>query len=219
MRTALVLLALAATAQAVQPGAQPASFFQADETPMEKVPVVGEKFKVNPVSTSMQCVISLTIQYMLVYTALALCRTAADVFNIKYDNLPIQDILKTATYTVNFAPMLAILFLGCRMRVTWLTQGKGNPPEYVQAAMYCATYAVLAMTLCVCVIPIFTGKVFKVDVKTGDIPADAKPFDNAILGIAFTVLKYLIMLGLYIGALVVVYGIINFEPPKGTWPG
>merc|ERR1719156_494938 len=48
---------------------------------------------------------------------------------------------------------------------------------------------------------------------------DAKPFSNAAVGVAFTVLKYLIMLGLYIGALVVVYGIINFEPPKGTWPG
>merc|ERR1719392_11682 len=167
----------------------------------------------------MQCVISLTIQYFLVYTALALVRTAADTFNVKYDNLPIQDILKTATFTVNYAPMLAVLFLGCRMRVTWLTQGKGNPPEYVQAAMYCATYAVLAMTLVVCVIPVFTGKVIGVDVKTGDIPKDAKPFEQPIIAGCFTALKFLIMLGLYAGALVVVYGIINFEPPKGTWPG
>merc|ERR1719454_397794 len=167
----------------------------------------------------MKCVISLTIQYMLVYTALALCRTAADVFGVKYENLPIQDILKTATFTVSFAPMLAVLFLGCRMRVTWLTQGKGNPPEYVQVAMYCATYAVLAMTLVVCVIPVFTGKVIGVDVKTGDIPKDAKPFEQPIIAGCFTALKFLIMLGLYAGALVVVYGIINFEPPKGTWPG
>merc|ERR1719426_619494 len=112
---------------------------------------------------------------MLVYTALALVRTAADTFHIKYENLPVMDILKTACLTVSFAPMLAILFLACRMRVTWLTQGKGNPPEYVQAAMYCATYSVLAMTLCVTVIPVFTGKVFGVDPKTGDIPMDAKP--------------------------------------------
>jgi hypothetical protein len=155
---------------------------------------------------------------MAVYTALALCRTAMDLFNLKYENLPIQDILKTATLTVNFAPMLAVLFLACRMRVTWLTQGKGNPQEYVQVAMYCSTYAVLAMTLCVCVIPIFTGKVMAVDPKTGDIPMDEKPFANYWVAGAFTVLKYLIMLGLYVGALVVVYGIINFEPPKGLWP-
>merc|ERR1719421_1767657 len=75
------------------------------------------------------------------------------------------------------------------------------------------------MTLCVCVIPVMTGKVMSVDPKTGDIAKDAKPFSNAIVAAGFTLLKYLIMLGLYVGALVVVYGIINFEPPKGIWPG
>merc|ERR1719379_2430497 len=119
--------------------------------------------------------------------------------NFKYDNTPVMDILKVAAITVSYAPMLAILFLACRMRVTWLTQGKGNPPEYVQAAMYCATYAVLMMTLCVCVIPIFTGKVMKVDVKTGDIAKDEELFENWILAGLFTALKFLIMLGLYIG--------------------
>merc|ERR1719316_1702846 len=84
--------------------------------------------------------------------------------------------------------------------------------------MYCATYSVLAMTLCAVVIPIFTGKAMKVTDK-GDIDDDEKPFSNAILAGIFTVLKFLIMLGLYVGALVVVYGIITFEPPKGTWPG
>merc|ERR1719428_1223160 len=145
---------------------------------MEKVPVVGSQFKVNPVSTSMQCVVSLTIQYFIVYTALALGRTAAKSLGVDYGKTPVLDILKTATYTVNYAPMLAILFLACRMRVTWLTQGKGNPPVYVQTAMYCCTYAVLLLTLCVCVIPIFTGKVINVDPKTGDIKQDEKPFEQ-----------------------------------------
>merc|ERR1719498_1539704 len=75
------------------------------------------------------------------------------------------------------------------------------------------------MTLCVCVIPLFTGKVISVDPKTGDIPQDTEPFTFYPVAIAFTLLKYLILLGLYAGALVVVYGIINFEPPKGIWPG
>merc|ERR1719326_1393761 len=98
--------------------------------------------------------------------------------------------LKQATYSVNFCPMLAVLFLGCRMRVTWLTQGKGNPPEYVQAAMYCATYSVLATTLCVLVIPNFTGSKLDIDDKTGDIKPTAKPFSNWIVAGCFTVLKY-----------------------------
>merc|ERR1719161_2673742 len=139
MWKAVALVLLIATASGVQLEDTQEAFLQVDTNPMEKVPVVGSQFKVNPVSTSMQCVISLTIQYMLVYTALAVVRTAADVFSLQYDKLPmIQDCLKNAQTTVSFAPMLAVLFLACRMRVTWLTQGKGNPPEYVQAAMYCA---------------------------------------------------------------------------------
>merc|ERR1719327_727568 len=220
MKAALLVL-LVAAASGVQPIGESGAFLQAqqpDDNPMEKVPVAGSAFKVNPVSTSMQCVISLTIQYMLVYTALALARTAAKSMGVDYGKTPVLDILKTATYTVNYAPMLAILFLACRMRVTWLTQGKGNPPIYVQTAMYCCTYAVLAMTLIVCVIPIFTGKVIGVNVKTGDIKDDQKPFEQPIIAGCFTALKFLIMLGLYVGALIVVYGIINFKPPAGIWP-
>jgi len=74
------------------------------------------------------------------------------------------------------------------------------------------------MTLCVCVIPLFTGEVLGVDPKTGQIPEDSEPFKSQACAIAFTVLKYIILLMLYVGALGVVYAIITFVPPKGMWP-
>lgn len=185
--------------------------------PMEKVPVVGSGFQVNAVSTALHCVIVLAIQYLLVYTALAVCSTAADSFGMKYDDFPIQKTLQTATLTVNFAPMLAVLFLACRMRVTQLTKGKGNPPEWMQVCMYFCTYAVLAMTLVVIIIPLLTGEVINVDPRTGDIAPDAEPFANKCLAYGFTGLKYLILIGLYGGVLAIVYGIIIYEPPKGIW--
>jgi len=185
---------------------------------VKQVPIVGKQFQSKGVTVAMQCVVSLTIQFMIVYTALAICRMAADSFGLKYDNVPIQKILQTATLTVAFAPMLAILFLAYRMRVNQLTKNRGDPPEWAQVCMYFCTYAVLLMTLCVCVIPLFTGEVMGVDPKTGQIPEDSKPFENNILAIAFTVLKYIILLMLYVGALGVVYGIITFVPPAGTWP-
>merc|ERR1719217_1467269 len=84
-------------------------------TAVKQVPVVGSQFATNGgVPTAMQCVVSLTIQFMVVYTALAICRMAADGFGLKYDNLPIQKILQTATLTVAFAPMLAILLNASR---------------------------------------------------------------------------------------------------------
>merc|ERR1719157_456207 len=155
---------------------------------------------------------------MIVYTSLAICRMAADSWGLKYDNVPIQKILQSATLTVAFAPMLAILFLAFRMRVNQLTKNRGDPPAWAQVCMHFCTYAVLLMTLCVCVIPLFTGEVMGVDTKTGQIPEDAEPFKNKACAIGFTVLKYIILLMLYVGALGVVYGIITYVPPAGTWP-
>jgi len=187
-------------------------------TKVKQVPIVGSQFEVNGVTTSMQCVVSLTIQFMIVYTSLAICRMMCDVWGLKFENVPVQKILQTATLTVNFAPMLAILFLACRMRVTQLTRGQGHPPEWVQVCMYFCTYSILLMTLCVCIIPLFTGEVIGVDKKTGQIPEGEKHFENQICAICFTVLKYLILLGLYGGSLAVAYGIVTYEPPKGMWP-
>merc|ERR1719265_1855383 len=178
------------------------------------VPVVGDSFKVERVATSINCVVNLTIQYFVIYTALALLRTMADVWNLKYEQVPVQKILQTAALTVNYAPMLAVLFLAVRMRVTWLTTGRGNPQEWVQMWMYCCTYAAMMMTLCVCVIPLFTGEVIGVDQKTGDIKGDVKPFDNFILAGCFTALKFLIMIGLYVGAVAIVYGAYTYVPPE-----
>jgi len=186
---------------------------------VKQVPVVGSQFETNQaVPTAMQCVVSLTIQFMLIYTALAICRMAADGFGLKYDNLPIQKILQTATLTVAFAPMLAILLLAFRMRVNQLTKNKGNPPEWCQICMYFCTYAILLMTLIVCVIPLFTGETIGVDPKTGEIPSDAQPFKSQACAIAFTAAKYLILLMLYGGVLALVYGIITYVPPAGVWP-
>merc|ERR1719171_877571 len=57
-----------------------------------------------------------------------------------------------------------------------------------------------------------------VGTKTGQIPEDAEPFKSQACAVAFTVLKYLILLGLYGGAIAVVYGICTYVPPKGIWP-
>merc|ERR1719389_455045 len=212
---AILVVALATSVQALD-----SEKFMGE--PLEKVkqvPIVGSKFKTDGgVPTAMQCVVSLTIQFMVIYTALAIVRMAADGYGFKYDNFPIQKILQTATLTVAFAPMLAILFLAYRMRVNQLTKNQGNPPAWAQICMYFCTYAILLMTLIVCVIPLFTGETIGVDPKTGDLPQDLEPFKSQACAIAFTALKYLILIMLYGGVLAVIYAICTFVPPAGVWP-
>merc|ERR1719281_2126628 len=93
----------------------------------------------------------------------------ADYLNMSYADSKLVDILDQGAKTVSLAPMLACLFLACRMRVNWLTMGKGNPPTHVQVCMICCTYAVLAMTLVALIIPVFTGEKYKVHSEMGDI--------------------------------------------------
>jgi len=97
--------------------------------------------------------------------------------------------------------------------VNQLTRNKGNPPVWAQICMYFCTYAILLMTLIVCVIPLFTGETIGVDPKTGDIPSDTQPFKSQACAIAFTALKYLILVMLYGGVLAVIYAICTFQPP------
>merc|ERR1719191_460661 len=105
---------------------------------------------------------NLTIQYMGIYTAIAVLRVVADFMGQNSKSWTLGEALDQATLTVNYAPMLAIMFLACRMRVSWLTQGKGNPPEHVQMWMYGMTYAILALTLTALVVPLLTGEKVKV---------------------------------------------------------
>ena len=48
---------------------------------------------------------------MLLYTALALARTEARSLGVEYSRTPVIEILRSAEYTVNYTPMLAILSL------------------------------------------------------------------------------------------------------------
>jgi len=172
--------------------------------------------KINPVSTALKCVINLTVQYMGVYTAIAILRVWADFQGVNVNSWTVHEALLQATLTVNYAPMLAIMFLACRMRVLWLTLGKGNPPIWLQGWMYAATFSVLAMTLVALIVPLLTGEKVKMN-ERGDIDEASQPFKNKMAAVCFTVLKYLIMIGLYIGAICIIYGTYTYVPPKGSW--
>merc|ERR1719191_2199224 len=97
---------------------------------------------------------NLTIQYMGIYTAIAILRVVADFQGQNSRSWTLGESLEQASLTVNYAPMLAILFLATRMRVLWLTQLKGNPPIWMQQWMLASTYSVLAMTLVALVVPL-----------------------------------------------------------------
>merc|ERR1719331_2961761 len=89
----------------------------------------------------------------------------------------------------------------------------------MQQWMYAATYSVLAMTLIALVVPLLTGEKVKLDPTTGKPDKEHQPFESKMGALCFTVLKYLIMIGLYVGAICIIYGTYTYKPPAGSWPG
>merc|ERR1719316_1808403 len=168
----------------------------------------------------MECILNLTLQYIVIYTALGICRTVLDFQGVAHKSSQVHAALKHASETMFYAPMVCMLFVGFRMRVLQLTKGTGNPPEYVQIAMRSVAYSILANTLVVLLIPVFSSSEVELE-ETGEVKTktDGNPFESPVIAFIFNVLRYLIVLGLYAGVGVVVYGLYVFEPPSSVWEG
>jgi len=179
---------------------------------------MGPQLNFSPMSTTMQCILSLTLQYFVIYTALGITRTVLDFQKVAHDSSGLQKALKHAAETMFYAPMVCMMFVGFRMRVLQLSKGTGNPQDWVRMSMQAVTYSILANTLLVLLIPLFTTKEIK-PTKEGDLPEDVNPFENSALKTIFTVVRYLTFLGLYIGFGAVCVGVFKYEPPAGVWDG
>jgi len=169
-----------------------------------------------PVSTTMKCVINLTIQYFVGYTALAVVRTYNELNNAAPLTFA-PKILEAACTTVNYAPMLSVLFLGTRMRALQLSGGNPDaydlPQPWVKNAMQCCAWSVLIQTLMVVAVPLVMGGEPKVD-------SDGTPIveGGGMMGKVFTALKYTAMLGMYGGFTTVCVGAFLMEPVKALFP-
>merc|ERR1719171_2493085 len=98
-----------------------------------------------PISVTMQCVINLTVQFFTVYLLLWIAQTVKDF--LKWELPKLTQLMENAKGTIMFCPMLAILFVGTRMRALMITNNKGAPQGWVQDGMYMATWAVLIQFL------------------------------------------------------------------------
>jgi len=91
-----------------------------------------------PVSTTVQCVMALTITSVLFYTALSISRNY-DELNGEFKPSTLTRTLTAASRGSSLAPMLCMLFVGCRMFVLATTEGLGEPPKWAKSCMYAAS--------------------------------------------------------------------------------
>merc|ERR1719298_67049 len=114
-----------------------------------------------PLSPTMQCVLNLSFQYFLIYGLLWVFITVEDFTS--FDLAFVKDAVESAKSTVQFAPMLAVLFIATRMRALQMTDNKGSPQGWVQDGMYLATWSILIQFMMCLIMPFFLGKTYTPD--------------------------------------------------------
>jgi len=175
------------------------------------------KDKTIPVSPMMQCVINLAFQYFFIYILLWIFITVEDFTTMDLEF--VRDAVETAKSTVQFAPMLCVLFIATRMRALQITDNKGAPQGWAQDGMYMASWSLLVQFLMCLIMPIFTGKTYTTDSLDGSKTADKEPISNPIGAWIVTITRYLALIGLYAGVILVVCGALMMTPETANGRG
>jgi len=166
-----------------------------------------------PISVTMQCVINLTFQFFFIYLMIWICITIKEFTGQEWPLL--TNTMENLRATVAFCPMLAILFVGTRMRALFLTDQKGAPQGYAQDGMYMATWAVLIQFLVGLVIPLATGSPLQYD---EDGTPKYEP-SNPILLYCMLALKWITFIFLYGGTIAVITGVYTMTPENANGRG
>jgi len=161
-----------------------------------------------PLSTTLQSLLQLSCQFFLVY-GLHWFFAATRAFVCKANCTMIMESSVVAARTsVQFCPILAILFVSCRMRALQITQQKGDPQGWAQDAMDMILAATLLQIVCCLLLPIFTGIATKTDGE-GNAEYDLKPLIGAYI---VTCLKYFALFLIFGGVAIVGVSIFMITP-------
>ncbi|CAD7954094.1 unnamed protein product [Amoebophrya sp. A120] len=178
--------------------------------------------KTPPVSSAMKCVMILTVLYLIVYFGLFLMTSLRTCLGSQFGSSVLR-AFDTARGTVFFAPMLSVLFLGCRLRALQLTKTMGSPQGYAQDWMFLATWAIMGQVLLCFFLGLFAP---------GD-SSDLKPDEDGNLqlpesadggkpGIARYLMegfRYLCMFSTYGAAIGICYAIYTMTPTNANGSG
>merc|ERR1719316_1010586 len=173
-----------------------------------------------PISPAMSCVMNLTIQYFGVYLILFLLITVKQFSSIATNR--VDSMIYTfegAQKTIMFAPMLAVLFIGCRMRalqlITMQDPGGPIPPNagpqtWAQDAMFLATWSLHVQLIMTILVPLVTGAA-KADIdESGNVKAPVG--SSKVIGLIFDIVRYLCLLSMYGGAVTIMVAVYYMTP-------
>lgn len=160
------------------------------------------------------CVVIVCFLFVVVYTALAICRTYHEL--TKTTSGQLEAALRAAAQALTYGPMLCALFIACQVRVEDLSDGFGQPQAWVQKCMSGLILAVLMSTLLALVIQSVTAKPIRVKDNPFDMERASEEIENKYQAnfYVFTGVRYLVLFALYVGLAAVIVGINVYRPAK-----
>merc|ERR1719502_1108061 len=118
-------------------------------------------------------------------------------------------MMQASAVIVEFAPMLAMLFLAARMRAL---QHDSRPQEWAHSCMFAATGAFCVTSLLGIMVPLTMGGSLKRNPWTSEIVVEVP---EPTIGYMFMALRYICMVCFYGGVAGVVASIFAFQSPGG----
>merc|ERR1719230_2040680 len=156
---------------------------------------------------AVMCTMILAVFFFVIQLVIAACRTYKEIMGVEFPTT--IAVMNGATATVEFAPMLAIVFLAARMRAL---QHDGQPQKWAQDCMFASTYAMCLTTLLAVAVPLLMGGTSVKNEKTGEVTFEVP---NETLGKVLIAVRFLTMFAFYGGAIGVIYSIFTFVAPAG----
>jgi hypothetical protein len=166
-----------------------------------------------PISPTVQCVMCLTFQFFFIYLLVWACITLREWTGMEWKLL--TDTMESAQGTVAFCPMLAILFVGTRMRALQMTNNKGAPQGWAQDGMYLATWSIFLQFIMVLIAGVATGEKAKLDAD-GNVTWHPT---NIYLYYAVQVVRWFAVLALWGGTITVIVSVFTITPETANGRG
>jgi len=163
-----------------------------------------------PVSPAVACTMNLATQFFIVYLGVALIKTTIELGGPSPFLSKLQGLFTLAKFTVNFAPMLCILFIGARMRALQMDPKNGNPQKWAQNCFYMCAYSVMVQTMLVIIMPFCVECECKQGASEGDVVFEMA---NPTIGIVVMAIRWICLLALYGGFTAVIYSVFVIEHP------
>lgn len=163
-----------------------------------------------PIPPAIACTMSLALQFFLIYLCVAVIKTVKEFVGGIGILIKLEGLFTMAKYTVNFAPMLCILFIGTRMRALQMDPKNGAPQWWAQWCFYLCTYSVMVQAIMILIVPLCVTCETKQGACEGDVVFE---MESKCMMACFTAIRYLALLALYGGFTAIIVSVFLIEHP------